>query len=43
MRIAVPLTLGEYCLAPLLADFAAHHPQIQLEVSYEDRRADLVR
>jgi DNA-binding transcriptional LysR family regulator len=42
MRISVPLAFGEYCLAPLLADFAAHHPKIQLEVSFEDRRADLV-
>ncbi|MFH5927280.1 LysR family transcriptional regulator [Roseomonas xinghualingensis] len=42
MRISVPLAFGEHCLAPLLADFAAGHPKIQLEICFEDRKADLI-
>ncbi len=42
LRISVPLAFGEQCLAPLLADFAALHPKIQLEIVFEDRKADLI-
>jgi len=42
LRISVPLAFGEFCLAPLLAAFAALHPKIQLEIRFEDRKADLI-
>nr|WP_295107226.1 LysR family transcriptional regulator [uncultured Caulobacter sp.] len=42
LRISAPVTFGEFCLAPLLAEFAMLHPRIQFDVRFEDRQADLV-
>lgn len=42
IRLAAPLTFGTLYLAPALADFAALHPRVALEVSLEDRVTDLV-
>jgi DNA-binding transcriptional LysR family regulator len=41
LRISVPLAF-QHDLAPLLADFAALHPKIQLEIRFEDRQVDLI-
>ncbi|WP_428063570.1 LysR substrate-binding domain-containing protein [Brevundimonas sp.] len=43
LRIQVPVAFGEYCLAPLLAEFAALHPKVHLDVRFEDRQVDMVR
>lgn len=42
LRIAAPLSFGIAHLAPALARFATDHPRVALDVSYSDRRADLV-
>jgi DNA-binding transcriptional LysR family regulator len=42
LRIAVPMSLGITHLAPLLAQFAARHPLLQVHVSYGDRFVDLI-
>lgn len=41
LRISVPQAF-QSCLAPLLADFVALHPKIQLEICFEDRQVDLI-
>jgi DNA-binding transcriptional LysR family regulator len=42
LRIAVPMSLGVAHLAPLLAQFAARHPLLQMHVAYGDRFVDLI-
>lgn len=42
IRMSAPLSFGTQYLAPALADFAALHPKIELDVSLEDRTVDLV-
>jgi DNA-binding transcriptional LysR family regulator len=42
LRIAVPMSLGITHLAPMLAQFAAVHPLLQLHVAYGDRFVDLI-
>ena len=42
IRLAAPLSFGTQYLAPALADFAEVHPRVELDVSLEDRRVDLV-
>ncbi|MEJ0086455.1 MAG: LysR family transcriptional regulator [Pseudomonadota bacterium] len=42
LRIAVPMSLGVAQLAPMLAQFAARHPLLQLHVAYGDRLVDLI-
>jgi DNA-binding transcriptional LysR family regulator len=42
LRVSVPLSFGIRHVAPVLADLARHHPGLELDVSYTDRRVDLV-
>lgn len=42
LRLTAPLTFGTGRLAPILADFAAHFPEIALEVQFTDRLVNLV-
>ena len=42
LRIAAPLTFGIRHLSPHLADFAAAHPDLTLDVDFNDRRVDLI-
>lgn len=42
LRVSGPLSFGVEHLAPALADFAAAHPRVELDVSFEDRTIDLV-
>lgn len=42
LRVAVPLSFGPTHLAPILADMAQRHPQLQVHASYSDRFVDLV-
>ncbi|MDR6192589.1 DNA-binding transcriptional LysR family regulator [Agrobacterium pusense] len=42
VRVSVPVAFGEFCLAPLLAEFALLHPRIHFDVRFEDRQPDLV-
>ena len=42
LRVAVPMSLGIRHLAPMLAQFAARHPLLQLHVAYGDRFVDLI-
>jgi len=42
LRIAAPLSFGASHLAPLIAEFAKQHPQLQITTAYGDRFVDLV-
>jgi DNA-binding transcriptional LysR family regulator len=42
IRLTAPLSFGVGHLAPALADFAAAHPRVELDISFEDRTVDLV-
>lgn len=41
IRLTAPLTFGTVYLAPALAEFAAAHPRVELDVELEDRTVDL--
>jgi len=42
IRLSAPLSFGIAHLAPALAEFAALHPQVELDIEFEDRNVDLV-
>ena len=42
LRIALPNLYGQKRVAPLLPEFLARHPELSLQISFNDRYADLV-
>ena len=42
IRLTAPLSFGVEHLAPALAAFAAKHPRVELDISFEDKTVDLV-
>jgi DNA-binding transcriptional LysR family regulator len=42
IRVTGPLSFGVQYLAPALAEFAAAHPRVELDISFDDRAVDLV-
>lgn len=42
VRVSLPLSYGIKRLAPLLLEFAQQHPEVRLEMNYNDRRVDLI-
>lgn len=42
LRISAPLSFGIHHLAPVLAELAAAHPRLELDVSLTDRLVDLI-
>jgi DNA-binding transcriptional LysR family regulator len=42
IRLSAPLSFGIQYLAPALAEFAAAHDKVELDISFEDRNVDLV-
>jgi len=42
LRLTMPELLGRACVAPLLLELGQLHPQLSFEVSFTDRRMDLV-
>ena len=42
LRIAAPLSFGATRLAPVIAEFACRHSQLQITTAYSDRFVDLV-
>lgn len=41
IRLSAPLSFGIEHLSPALAEFAAAHPRVELDIEYDDRLADL--
>jgi DNA-binding transcriptional LysR family regulator len=42
LRVAAPLTFGPTHVAPMLAELARRHPQLQVHAAYTDRFVDLI-
>ena len=42
IRLAAPLSFGTEHLAPAIAEFARLHPDVELDISLDDRQVDLV-
>jgi DNA-binding transcriptional LysR family regulator len=42
LRVAVPLSFGPTHFAPVLAEMARRHPQLQIQTCYTDRFVDLI-
>jgi DNA-binding transcriptional LysR family regulator len=42
IRLTAPLSFGVEHVAPALAAFAAEHPRVELDISFEDRAVDLI-
>jgi DNA-binding transcriptional LysR family regulator len=42
IRLSAPLSFGVQHLAPVLAEFAASFPRVELDISFDDRTIDLV-
>jgi DNA-binding transcriptional LysR family regulator len=42
LRLSAPLAFGVRHLAPVLADLASAHPDLEIDVSYTDRVVDLI-
>lgn len=43
LSIAAPMSFGVMYLGPILASFAAAHPELELRIDYDDRARDLVQ
>jgi DNA-binding transcriptional LysR family regulator len=43
LAIAAPMSFGTMHLSPILARFAAAHPELELRIDYDDRARDLAR
>lgn len=42
LRMSVPLSLGTRYLMPMIAEFTAAHPRLEVEIDFSDRRVDLI-
>ncbi|MFI8417159.1 LysR family transcriptional regulator [Serratia sp. NPDC078593] len=42
LRVSMPVLLGRMCIAPLLMELAGEHPNLALELSFNDRLVDMV-
>lgn len=42
LKLALPATMGRLLLAPLMPEFMAKHPKLELDVDYSDAYVDLV-
>ncbi|CAI1720106.1 LysR family transcriptional regulator [Serratia proteamaculans] len=42
LRVSMPVLFGHLCIAPVLTELAQQHPQLTLELSFSDRRVDLI-
>lgn len=40
--VQAPASYGRACIAPLIAEFMRRHPQVRIDVSYDDTYVDLV-
>jgi len=43
LSISAPMSFGTLYLSPIIARFAAQHPELELRIDYDDRARDLTR
>ncbi|HEY3145706.1 MAG TPA: LysR substrate-binding domain-containing protein, partial [Dongiaceae bacterium] len=42
VRIDIPVSFGRVCVAPVLLDLSRRYPELSLEITFTDRRVDLL-
>ncbi|APR75832.1 Transcriptional regulator, LysR family protein [Minicystis rosea] len=42
LRVSLPLAFGHHCAAPVLMELARRHPRLQIDMSFTDRKVDLL-
>jgi DNA-binding transcriptional LysR family regulator len=42
LRVSMPVSFGRKCVVPLLPEFLGEHPQVSLDVQFNDQLVDLV-
>jgi DNA-binding transcriptional LysR family regulator len=42
LRVDLPLSFGRRCIAPILLEIGARFPELSLDISFNDRRIDLI-
>ncbi|EFE96545.1 LysR family transcriptional regulator [Serratia odorifera] len=42
LRVSMPVLFGRLCIAPILTELAREHPQLELELSFNDRLVDMI-
>lgn len=42
LRVSVPISFGHLCVVPLMLELARKHPTLKIDLSFTDRRVDLV-
>jgi DNA-binding transcriptional LysR family regulator len=42
LKITMPLSYGQHRLGPVIADYVRQYPQVKLDISFSDHKADLI-
>lgn len=42
LKISLPALFGRHCVQPVLLDFAAKHPSLELDLSFSDKVVDII-
>lgn len=42
LRVSAPIAFGHWCVLPLMLELARQHPTLKIDLSFADRRVDLV-
>ncbi|KIQ60262.1 LysR family transcriptional regulator [Pseudomonas fluorescens] len=43
LRVAAPVSFGRLCIAPLIGDFLARHPQVRVDLRLSDQQEDVLK
>ncbi|MBC3346687.1 LysR family transcriptional regulator [Pseudomonas sp. SWRI196] len=43
LRVAAPVSFGRLCIAPLIGEFLARHPQVQIDLKLNDQNEDVLK
>ncbi|MCQ6259805.1 LysR family transcriptional regulator [Pseudomonas sp. Q11] len=43
LRVAAPVSFGRLCIAPLMREFLARHPQVQIDLRLSDQNEDVLK
>ncbi len=43
LRVAAPVSFGRLCIAPLVGEFLARHPQLRIDLRLSDQNEDMLK
>ncbi|MBT2342070.1 MULTISPECIES: LysR family transcriptional regulator [Pseudomonas] len=43
LRVAAPMSFGRLCIAPLMGEFLARHPQVRIDLRLSDQHEDVLK